>query len=73
VKLSDLQRVRDIADVREYLMRLKNEGTIEISIDGHFQNREFVEHVATSVRLELRHQIREYDEQLMDLGVVIDC
>lgn len=73
MKLSDFDRVANLVDLRRYLERQKTEGRIEISIDGHFQSRTFVDHLQTSVRLELRHKIRDVDEQLLDLGVVVDC
>lgn len=72
MKLSDFNRVADLVDVKRYLTKLKDEGRIEISIDGAFQSRSFVDTLEASVRLELRHRIRDVDEQLLDLGVMID-
>lgn len=71
MKLSDYRRVADLVSTREYPLELKNKGRIEISINGAFQNREFVDVIDSSVRLELRYRIHELDQQLVDLGVDI--
>jgi hypothetical protein len=73
VKLSDFLRVEALVVRRSHLVSLKDEGRIEITIAGHHQNRAFVDSVDAAIRLELRHQIVELDEKLMDLGVRIDC
>jgi hypothetical protein len=73
VKVSNFLRVEALVAARNHLIGLSEEGRIEITIAGHFQNRDFVAQVEPSIRLELRHMIVEIDEKLMDLGVVIDA
>ena len=73
MKLSDFLRVEALVVHRHHLLGLKDEGRIEITIGGIFQNRQFVDVVEPAVRLELRHLIKDIDEQLQDLGVVVDC
>jgi hypothetical protein len=72
VKLSDFLRVEALVNARNHLIGLRDEGWIEITIGGHYQNRDFVQHVESAVRLELRYRIHEIDQQLTELGVALE-
>lgn len=73
MKLNDFLRVEALIVHRHHLVSLRDEGRIEITISGIYQNRSFVDAIEPAIKLELRHRIREIDEQLADFGVIIDC
>jgi hypothetical protein len=72
VKITDFLKVEGLVNARNHLIDLRDEGRIEVSIGGHYQNRDFVGHVETAIRLELRYRIHEIEQQLIELGVLID-
>ena len=72
MKLADFLRVEALVVTRNHLIELRDEGRIEITIGGHHQNRDFVQHIEKSVRLELRYRIHEIEQQLIELGVAIE-
>jgi hypothetical protein len=72
VKLRDFLRVEALVNVRNHLIGLKDEGRIEISISGQYQNRDFVDQIDPAIRLELRFRINEIEQQLIELGVAIE-
>ena len=73
MKLSDYPRIEALVTARNHLVGLKDERpTIAISISGHRQTREFVKSVEGAILLELRYRIHEIDQELSELGVIID-
>lgn len=72
MKLCDFLRVEALVNARNHLVGLKDEGRIEITISGQYQNRDFVDHVDSAIRLELRHRIHDIDQQLTELGVDVE-
>jgi hypothetical protein len=73
MKLSDFLRIEALVNARNHLIGLKDEGRIEVTIGGHHQSREFINNVETAIRLELRYQIHELEQQLIELGVDVSA
>jgi hypothetical protein len=71
VRVSSWLRAEPLINRRAHLLGLLDK-RIEVSINGEYQNRPFVDMVSRSIRLELRRTIEDIEARLRDLGVTID-
>jgi hypothetical protein len=71
MKIGDFPLVETLVDVRARMIHQRDHGKIAIEVDGRRMPPDFVSHIAPAIKLELRNQIAEVDEQLRQLGVVI--
>jgi hypothetical protein len=71
VRASAWLRVEPLINLRNHLIELRDK-RIEITIGGEYQNREFVDHVAHAIRLEIRNRIVDIEAKLRELDVTVD-
>lgn len=72
MKIGDFPLVETLIDCRNRLIHQKDHGRISIEVDHNHMGPDFVEAVAPAIKLELRHRIVEIDDQLRNLGIVIE-
>jgi hypothetical protein len=72
MKLSDWPSVEVLVAARTHLINQRDHAPIQVVIGDCYQSPQFVEHVRSSIRLELRYQIEDVERRLRKLGVVID-
>lgn len=71
MRVSTWLRVEPLINRRNHLLGLMDK-PVEVTINGEYQNRTFVDAVTQSIRLELRRTIEDIEAHLRDLGVTID-
>jgi hypothetical protein len=71
VRVSKWLHVERLIYRREHLLGLMDK-KIEVSLNGEYQNRAFVDMVTPAIRLELRRTIEDIEAELISLGCTID-
>lgn len=73
MRAEDFYLVEPLLQRREILLRQRDQGRIEISIDGIHQNRVFVDVVTPAIKLALRYEIEDIECQLRGFGVTTNA
>ena len=71
MKLEKLQMVNRLDAARSHLLAQLARGTLRVSINGNDQDMVIVERVRPVVEAELRSRLREIEDDMTALGVVV--
>ena len=71
MKLEKLQMVNRLDAARSHLLAQLASGTLRVSINGNDQDMVIVELVRPVVEAELRSRLREIEDDMTALGVVV--
>lgn len=72
MKIGNFPLVARAVTARLELVKKREQGKVEVVIDGVYQDQAMIERVKPAVASELMLRIQELDEDLRQMGVVID-
>ncbi len=72
MKIGSFPIVARTIEARASLIKQRNVGRVDVVIDGTYQDMMMVERVRPVVQAELTLRIQELDEDLRQLGVIVE-